>query len=55
MPQLFHENGIRFQYPDSWQLTREDAENELRAGQLPAAKYANVPIEPRPGSERKLG
>ena len=27
MPQLFHEDGIRFQYPDSWQLTREDAEN----------------------------
>jgi hypothetical protein len=27
MPQLFQEAGIRFQYPDSWQLTREEAES----------------------------
>jgi hypothetical protein len=26
MPLVFQANGIRFQYPDSWQLTREDAE-----------------------------
>lgn len=27
MPRLFQANGIRFQYPDNWKLTREDAEN----------------------------
>jgi hypothetical protein len=26
MPLVFQANGIRFQYPDSWRLTREDAE-----------------------------
>ena len=26
MPLLFQADGIRFQYPDSWRLTREDAE-----------------------------
>src|ERR1017187_1425806 len=27
MPLLFEADGIRFQYPDSWKLTREDAES----------------------------
>src|SRR5262245_47889111 len=27
MPGLFRKDGICFQYPDNWQLTREDAEN----------------------------
>jgi hypothetical protein len=27
MPGQFHKDGIRFQYPDNWKLTREDAEN----------------------------
>lgn len=27
MPLLFEANGIRFQYPDNWRLTREDAES----------------------------
>ena len=26
MPLVFQADGIRFQYPDSWRLTREDAE-----------------------------
>ena len=26
MPGLFRKDGIRFQYPDDWQLTREDAD-----------------------------
>jgi hypothetical protein len=27
MPGSFRKDGIRFQYPENWQLTREDAEN----------------------------
>lgn|ERR1019366_9483533 len=27
MPRLFEADGIRFMYPDNWQLTREDAES----------------------------
>lgn len=27
MPGQFRKDGIRFQYPDNWKLTREDAEN----------------------------
>ena len=26
MPLLFHEAGVRFQYPESWQLTRDDVD-----------------------------
>ncbi len=26
MPGMFRKDGVRFQYPDNWQLTREDAE-----------------------------
>jgi len=27
MPLLFEQDGIRFQYPENWQLEREDSEN----------------------------
>jgi hypothetical protein len=27
MPRVFQADGIRFQYPDNWRLTREDAES----------------------------
>src|SRR5713226_6062171 len=26
MPGVFHEDGIRFQYPENWQLTQEETE-----------------------------